>query len=110
MGGGSRGQRRRHHRGGGERMRGPLRHCDDSPKAPFTNVAPATWRREFPATAICVPEAREWAGSLLSVGVPPPFFDDALLLLSEVVTNAITHSDSAPALGGQVAVQITRTA
>lgn len=85
-------------------MRGPLHHYDDSP----TNAPPVTWRREFPATAISVPEARDWAGSLLSVGVPPLFLDDALLLLSEVVTNAITHSDSAHTLGGLVAVQITR--
>jgi anti-sigma regulatory factor (Ser/Thr protein kinase) len=90
-------------------MRGPLRHYGASSKAPFTNMPHATWRREFPATAISVPEARDWAGSLLSVGVPPPFLDDTLLLLSEIVTNAITHSDSAHTLGGQVAVQITRT-
>ncbi|MEV1249690.1 ATP-binding protein [Nonomuraea sp. NPDC049750] len=87
-------------------MRRSLRHCDDSPKTPFTH---ATWRREFPAMAVSVPEAREWVGSLLSVGVPSPLLDDVLLLLSEVVTNAITHSDSAHALGGQVTVQITRT-
>ncbi|WP_433517243.1 ATP-binding protein [Nonomuraea sp. CA-143628] len=89
-------------------MTGPLRHYDDPPKTPFTNAPHATWRREFPASAISVPEARDWAGSLLSAGIPPSFLDDALLLLSEVVTNAITHSDSAHALGGQVAVQITR--
>ncbi|MEU7828643.1 ATP-binding protein [Nonomuraea sp. NPDC049129] len=87
-------------------MRRPLRHCDDSPKTPFTH---ATWRREFPATAISVPEAREWVGSPLSVGVPSPFLDDVLLLLSEVVTNAITHSNAAHTVGGQVAVRITRT-
>jgi anti-sigma regulatory factor (Ser/Thr protein kinase) len=34
--------------------------------------------------------------------------DDTLLLLSEVVTNAITHSDSAHSRSGQVTVQITR--
>jgi anti-sigma regulatory factor (Ser/Thr protein kinase) len=50
-----------------------------------------------------VPEARDWARSLLSHGGPSPILDDTLLLLSEVVTNAITHSDS-----GQVTVQITR--
>ncbi|MEU4226170.1 ATP-binding protein [Nonomuraea sp. NPDC026600] len=68
------------------------------------NTPHVTWRKEFPVAAISVPEARGWASSLLSVGGPPPFLDDVLLLLSEVVTNAITHSDSA-----QVAVQITRT-
>jgi anti-sigma regulatory factor (Ser/Thr protein kinase) len=50
-----------------------------------------------------VPETRDWARSLLSLGGPSPILDDTLLLLSEVLTNSITHSDS-----GQVTVQITR--
>jgi anti-sigma regulatory factor (Ser/Thr protein kinase) len=90
-------------------MKGPLHNYQDSPRVAFTNAPYGTWRREFPVTEISVPEARGWAGSLLSVGGPPAFLDDALLLLSEVVTNAITHSDAAHARDGQVTVQITRT-
>jgi anti-sigma regulatory factor (Ser/Thr protein kinase) len=55
-----------------------------------------------------VPEARDWARSLLSLGGPSPILDDTLLLLSEVITNAITHSDSSHSPSGQVTVQITR--
>jgi anti-sigma regulatory factor (Ser/Thr protein kinase) len=55
-----------------------------------------------------VPEARDWGRSLLSLGGSSSILDDTLLLLSEVVTNAITHSDSAHSRSGQVTVQITR--
>ncbi|MFG1683288.1 ATP-binding protein [Nonomuraea sp. NPDC049269] len=82
-------------------MKRPLH---DSPRVAFTNAPHVIWRKEFPAVEISVPEARAWAGSVLSVGGPPSFLDDVLLLLSEVVTNAITHSDSR-----RVTVQITRT-
>ncbi|MFC5824004.1 ATP-binding protein [Nonomuraea insulae] len=67
-----------------------------------------TGLREFPATGISVPAARDWARSLLSLGVPAPVLDDALLLLSEVVTNAITHSDSGCVPTGKVTIQILR--
>ncbi|MFI7454945.1 ATP-binding protein [Nonomuraea sp. NPDC049714] len=102
MGAGRRRQCRRHHRGRGERMKGPL-HPYDSPQPAFTNTPHVTCSRSFPATPMSVPEARNWARSLLSFGGPSPILDDTLLLLSEVVTNAITHSDS-----GQVTVQIIR--
>lgn len=88
-------------------MKGPL-HPYDSPRPAFTNTPHATWSRSFPATPRSVPEARDWARSLLSLGGPSPILDDALLLLSEVVTNAITHSDSGHSRSGQVTVQITR--
>ena len=75
----------------------------------LTGPHPATWRRCFPAREISVPEARDWARALLSGRVPAALLDDALLLLSEVVTNAVTHSDSARAPHGRVVVHITRT-
>lgn len=68
-----------------------------------------TWRRCFPAREISVPEARDWARALLAGRVPPPLLDDTLLLLSEVVTNAVIHSDSARVPHGRVTVHITRT-
>ncbi|MFD1537994.1 ATP-binding protein [Nonomuraea guangzhouensis] len=85
-------------------MKRPLHNYHDRSRTAFTNAPPVTWRREFPAAEVSVPEARAWAGSVLSVGGPPSFLDDALLLLSEVVTNAITHSGSR-----RVTVQIART-
>lgn len=96
-------------------MKGPLRHYREwtrttrAPQMAFANASHVTWRREFPVTEVSVPAARDWARSLLSVGGPPPFLDDALLLLSEVVTNALTHSDSGRTRSGRVTVQITRT-
>ncbi|WP_327105844.1 ATP-binding protein [Nonomuraea glycinis] len=88
-------------------MKGPL-HSYDSLRLAFTTTPHATWSRSFPATPMSVPEARDWARSLLSLGGPSPILDDTLLLLSEVVTNAVTHSDSAHSRSGQVTVQITR--
>ncbi|MFC4015181.1 ATP-binding protein [Nonomuraea purpurea] len=89
-------------------MKGPLRNYYESPQTTFTKAPRPSWNRRFPATEISVSEARDWARSLLSPGTPPPVLDDALLLLSEVVTNAITHSDSGHTPDGQVTVQITR--
>ncbi|MET8004296.1 ATP-binding protein [Nonomuraea glycinis] len=87
-------------------MKGPL-HSYDSPRPAFTTTPHVTYSRSFPATPMSVPEARDWARSLLSLGGSSSMLDDILLLLSEVVTNAITHSDSAHSRSGQVTVQIT---
>ncbi|MEV4102786.1 ATP-binding protein [Nonomuraea sp. NPDC049649] len=77
------------------------------PQPTPTRTPRITYRRSFPATYRSVPEARDWARSLLG---PSPTLDDTLLLLSEVVTNAITHSDSGHNRSGAVTVQITRAA
>ena len=88
-------------------MKRPL-HPYDSPRPMFTNTPHVTYSRSFPATPMSVPKARDWARSLLALGGPSSILDNTLLLLSEVVTNAITHSDSAHSHSGQVTVQITR--
>ncbi|WP_405088988.1 ATP-binding protein [Microbispora sp. NBC_01389] len=67
-----------------------------------------TWRREFPGTGRSVSEAREWARGLLAERVAAPVLDDVVLLLSEVVTNAVTHSASGCAQDGRVRVRMTR--
>ncbi|GAA3131461.1 hypothetical protein GCM10017600_89110 [Streptosporangium carneum] len=48
-----------------------------------------------------MPTARQWARDLLTGKIAAPALDDVLLLLSELVTNAIVHSDSG---GGQYGV------
>ncbi|WP_449062207.1 ATP-binding protein [Planomonospora algeriensis] len=68
-----------------------------------------TWWREFPGEEVSVPVTREWARGLLAGRLAAPVLDDVLLLLSEVVTNAITHSYSGRTAGGRVAVRVTRT-
>ncbi|MFF5208885.1 ATP-binding protein [Streptosporangium sp. NPDC000396] len=73
-----------------------------------TEVLPHTWRREFPGEGASIPEARVWARELLGGRVAAPILDDVLLLLSEVVTNAVTHSDSGRTLDGRVTVYVTR--
>ncbi|PWV45089.1 serine phosphatase RsbU (regulator of sigma subunit) [Nocardiopsis sp. L17-MgMaSL7] len=52
-------------------------------------------RREFPPAPETAAAAREFVhDTLLSWGVPDPF-DDIILLVSELVTNAVIHADSA---------------
>lgn len=66
----------------------------------------STWLREFPGAEKSVSEAREWARGLLGERVAAPVLDDVTLLLSEVVTNAVAHSDSGRAMGGRVTVRM----
>ncbi|MEU9831943.1 ATP-binding protein [Streptosporangium sp. NPDC048047] len=70
-------------------------------------VRSRVWRREFPGRASSVPAARAWARDLLAVRLAPGVLDDVLLLLSEVVTNAVTHSDSGHTAGGRVTVHLS---
>ncbi|MDQ1287083.1 MAG: hypothetical protein QG622_648 [Actinomycetota bacterium] len=48
--------------------------------------------RSFLATASSVPEARRWARGELVNQVPAEVLDIAELLLSEIATNAVTHT------------------
>lgn len=64
------------------------------------------WRREFPGEEASVPAARNWARALLAGRVTPSLLHDALLLLSEVVTNAVAHSGSGRKANGHVTVWI----
>ncbi|MEU4234983.1 ATP-binding protein [Nonomuraea sp. NPDC026600] len=88
-------------------MRGQIRR--DEVESAVLKAPHLTGLRQFPATEISVSEARDWARSLLSLGVPSPVLDDVLLLLGEVVTNAITHSNSGRAATGKVTVRVVRT-
>ncbi|MGS2644082.1 ATP-binding protein [Streptosporangium sp. LJ11] len=56
-----------------------------------------------------VPEARAWARDLLIGRVGAPVLDDVLLLLSELATNAVAHSDSGRTADGRVTVYVART-
>ncbi|WP_051865060.1 ATP-binding protein [Streptosporangium roseum] len=78
------------------------------PEVPDADARHGSWRREFPGEVASVPAARAWAHGLLAVRLAPPALDDVLLLLSEVITNAVTHSDSGRTAGGRVTVHLTR--
>ncbi|GAA4511346.1 hypothetical protein GCM10023096_17740 [Nonomuraea ferruginea] len=63
--------------------------------------------RQFPGEERSVSEAREWARALLEGRMAAPLLDDVVLLLSELVTNAVTHSDSGSTKAGPVTVQVS---
>jgi anti-sigma regulatory factor (Ser/Thr protein kinase) len=55
----------------------------------------ASAARTFPAEPACVAAARAWAlACCLAAGVEPAVNESVRLLVSEVVTNAITHTES----------------
>ncbi|WP_329084817.1 ATP-binding protein [Streptosporangium sp. NBC_01469] len=56
---------------------------------------------DLPAQIAAVPRARRYVRDLLD-GVDHPHTDDALLLLTELVTNSVRHSDSGRTPGGRV--------
>lgn len=95
------GERHEGFAGTGRRPRGAGARASPVPR-PY-----GTWRREFPGTDRSVSEAREWARGLLGERVAAPVLDDVVLLLSEVVTNAVTHSGSGRDEDGRVAVRVT---
>ena len=64
----------------------------------------ASWARAFPGAPGHVGEARRFVADLL---VGSPFRDDAIVVLSELFTNAVLHTDSGKT-GGLVTVQVTR--
>jgi anti-sigma regulatory factor (Ser/Thr protein kinase) len=66
------------------------------------------WCREFPGEEASVPAARSWARELLATRIASTALDDLLLLLSEVITNAVTHSESGRTEEGQVTVRVAR--
>ncbi|MEV4638020.1 SpoIIE family protein phosphatase [Actinoplanes sp. NPDC049548] len=75
---------------------GPQPRSDDVAVLCLTNDAPApcppTARRRFRGEAISASAARRFAGDLLAAWHQQPIAADALLLLDEVVTNAIQHT------------------
>ncbi|MEV4377783.1 ATP-binding protein [Streptosporangium sp. NPDC049644] len=62
---------------------------------------------ELPAEVTSVPKARRYVRELLE-GSAHAQTDDALLLVSELVTNAVCHSDSGRVPGGRVIVAVAR--
>ncbi len=67
-------------------------------------TALALWARAFPGTPGQVGEARRFVAHLLEGS---PFYDDAVVVLSELFTNAVLHTTSGQP-GGLVIVQVTR--
>jgi len=63
-----------------------------------------SWARAFPGTAQQVRAARRFVASLLDGS---PFCDDAVIVVSELFTNAVRHTDSGKP-GGLVVVQVSR--
>lgn len=88
---------RRHHRRRGESMRGQIRL--DEVESAVLKVPHLTGLRQFPATEISVSETRDWARSLLSLGVPSPVLDDVLLCSAKSLpTPSPTPTPAAPPL------------
>ena len=67
-------------------------------------LAKPSWARAFPGTPGQVGAARRFVASLLDGS---PFCDDAVVVVSELFTNALLHTDSGKS-GGLVVVQVTR--
>jgi serine/threonine-protein kinase RsbW len=67
-------------------------------------TALVSWARAFPGTPGHVGAARRFVAHLLQGST---FRDDALVVLSELFTNALLHTDSGKP-GGLVTVQVTR--
>jgi anti-sigma regulatory factor (Ser/Thr protein kinase) len=59
---------------------------------------------EFAGTPGSVATVRAWARGLLAGRIAEAVVEDVVLLLSEVVTNAVVHSDSGRRAGGSVTV------
>lgn len=82
----------------------PFSHAENPPPGGRLLLALPSWARVFPGTAQHATAARRFVVGLLDGS---PFRDDAVLVLSELFTNAILHSDSGKP-GGLVVVQISR--
>ncbi|WP_329430770.1 ATP-binding protein [Streptosporangium sp. NBC_01495] len=117
LGGGR--QRGRHDRVGGDRVRSerettgkedscPGHHGDGTSTTPWADRPHSAWRKVFPGRVESVPEARAWARDLLAGRVEVSVLDDVLLLLSELATNAVAHSDSGRAADGRMTVYVAR--
>lgn len=93
-------------------MSGGLRSADPLPRPPADAPAatpclvPAmsSWARAFPGLPRQVSAARRFVGSLLDGS---PRRDDAVIVISELFTNALQHTDSGQP-GGLVVVQVSR--
>jgi serine/threonine-protein kinase RsbW len=93
-------------------MAGPARDLTDGGETgedcmgETATVLPAlAWSRTFPGRAEFVGEARHFLAGIMCGG---PAADDAILCLSELAANAVTHSDSGRP-GGQFTVSVAVT-
>ncbi|GGL07384.1 hypothetical protein GCM10014719_06840 [Planomonospora parontospora subsp. antibiotica] len=87
-------------------MRDPVRRRDPGKEFPVPDPLRNAWDREFPGNAASVSRTREWARDSLSGRLSAPVLDDLLLLLSELATNAVVHSDSGRTASGRVTVRL----
>ncbi|GGL32818.1 ATP-binding protein [Planomonospora parontospora] len=87
-------------------MTAPQRIQRNGPRQARHAVLEVLRRREFPGVPASVAEARAWARDLLTGQVSGDTLDVALLLLSEVFTNSVVHSDSGRVPGGTVTVYL----
>lgn len=92
--------------GGGHRSADPLlRPPADTPAAtPCLIPAMSSWAKAFPGLPQQVSAARRFVASLLDGS---PRRDDAVIVISELFTNALQHTDSGQP-GGLVVVQVSR--
>jgi anti-sigma regulatory factor (Ser/Thr protein kinase) len=86
----------------------PGHHGDGTSTTPWAGGPYSAWRKVFPGRVESVPEARTWARDLLAGRVEDSVLDDVLLLLSELATNAVAHSDSGRTADGRVTVYVAR--
>ncbi|GAA3442431.1 ATP-binding protein [Planomonospora venezuelensis] len=87
-------------------MSAPQRTHRDGPRQARYAVLDQLRNREFPGVPASVSEARAWAREQLAGRVSGDTLDVALLLLSEVFTNSVVHSDSGRLPGGSVTVYL----
>lgn len=83
----------------------PLPHTPEARHGPGCQILiTPSWARAFPGTARQASAARRFVASLLDGS---PFCDDAVLVVAELFTNALQHTDSGKP-GGLVIVQVSR--
>src|ERR1700733_14450157 len=99
--------------GTGLTMSGGLRGADPPRAEPASgeaageqrmNSAMSSWARAFPGVPCQVSLARRFVSALLEGS---PLCDDAVIVISELFTNALQHTDSGRP-GGLVVVQLSR--
>jgi serine/threonine-protein kinase RsbW len=92
------------HRGGEPVPQLPEVRATHDGRAEPTPLAMPSWARVFPGTPQQVSAARRFVASLLDGST---FCEDAVVVVSELFTNALLHTDSGKP-GGLVVVQVSR--
>lgn len=82
----------------------PGQAADSSHRSTWAALGVSSWARAFPGTARQVSEARQFVTAMLDGS---PLRDDAVVVVSELFTNAVRHSRSGLP-GGLVVVQLSR--